>query len=183
MLWKYSVSWCFRTSRGVGSRWLMSGALSAALFLPAALGAQDAAQQGVKDPLPDAPGKDLVLQKCTQCHDESRFAVLHQSGDDWDQVLTQMTTNGLTVTDEEYATILNYLAKNLGPLPAKVNVNTASADDLQKGLQLTSDEAAAIVKFRGSHPPFKTWQDVAAVDGVDAKDAKKIEAKKDLLVF
>jgi competence protein ComEA len=159
---------------------IFAATLCAALLAASAALGQSASQQSSNDPLPDAPGKDLVLQKCTQCHDESRFDVLHQSEDDWDQVLTQMTTNGLTVSDEEYATILNYLTKNLGPLPSKINVNTASADDLQKGLQLTSEEAAAVVKYRGSHPPFKTWQDVAAVDGVDAK---KIEAKKDLLAF
>jgi competence protein ComEA len=161
------------------SRWLITATLSAALFVSAGISAQDASQQSAKDPLPDAPGKDLVLQKCTQCHDESRFAVLRRSADDWDQVLTQMTTNGLTVTDEEYSIILNYLSKNLGPAPAKVNVNTVRAEELQKTLQLTADEAAAIVRSRADHP-FKTWQDVAAVEGVDSK---KIEAKKDLLTF
>ena len=70
-----------------------------------------------KDLLPDAPGKALVVRKCTQCHDASQFSLQKKSGDDWEQVITQMTSNGLTLTDDEYSIVLDYLTKNLGPTP------------------------------------------------------------------
>lgn len=130
--------------------------------------------------LPDGPGKQVVVAKCTQCHGQEMFALSRKTPDDWDQTITKMTSNGLVITDEEYEVIMDYLTKNLGPLPPKINVNKATAADLQKGLELTDAEAQAIVKFRTDHGDFKTWNDVAKVDGVDPK---KIEAKKDSIAF
>lgn len=130
--------------------------------------------------LPDAPGKSIVVAKCTQCHGAEMFAFSHKTADDWDQTITKMTSNGLVITDQEYDVIMDYLTKNLGPLPPKINVNKASAADLQKGLDLTDAEAQAIVKYHTDHGDFKDWHDVAKVDGVDPK---KIEAKKDSISF
>jgi mono/diheme cytochrome c family protein len=78
-------------------------------------------EQPKKDLLPDAPGKAVVSQKCTQCHDAARFALRRRSEDEWDQVITQMQSNGLSLTDEEYDIVLNYLSKNLGPTAAPRN--------------------------------------------------------------
>lgn len=141
-----------------------------------------AAQTSAPPPslLPDAPGKQVVVQKCTQCHGPEMFALSRKTSDDWDQVITKMTSNGLVISDEEYDIIMDYLTKNLGPLPPKINVNKAAAADLQKGLGVTDVEAQAIVKFRTDHGDFKDWHDVAKVDGVDPK---KIEAKKDAIAF
>jgi competence protein ComEA len=130
--------------------------------------------------LPDGPGKQVVVAKCTQCHGPEMFALSRKTPDDWDGVITKMTSNGLVITDEEYAVIMDYLTKNLSPLPPKVNVNKATAAELQKSLDLTDTEAQAIVKFHADHGDFKTWNDVAKVDGVDPK---KIEAKKDAISF
>lgn len=130
--------------------------------------------------LPDGPGKQAVVAKCTQCHGPEMFALSRKTPDDWDAVITKMTSNGLVITDAEYDAIMNYLTTNFGPLPPKTNVNKATAAELQKGLDLTEAEAQAIVKFRGDHGDFKTWNDVAKVDGVDPK---KIEAKKDDIAF
>jgi cytochrome c5 len=81
-----------------------------------------AAQQDVpKDLLPDADGKAMVVKKCTQCHDATRFAALRHNEDEWDQIITRMQSNGLSVTDEEYGIVLNYLSKNLGASSAPRN--------------------------------------------------------------
>jgi competence protein ComEA len=138
--------------------------------------AQSASAPGM---LPDGPGKQVVVAKCTQCHGQEMFA-LSRKTDDWDAVITKMTSNGLVITDDEYAVVMDYLTKNLGPLPPKINVNKATAAELQKGLDLTDVEAQAIVKFHADHGDFKTWNEVAKVDGVDPK---KIEAKKDAISF
>jgi cytochrome c5 len=74
-----------------------------------------------KDLLPEAPGKALVAQKCTQCHDAARFALQRHTEDEWDQVITQMQSNGMSLTDEEYDIVLNYLSKNLAPSSAPRN--------------------------------------------------------------
>jgi DNA uptake protein ComE-like DNA-binding protein len=152
-------------------------------FWPQAWAIADTPSQNSSgDLLQDAPGKDMVVKKCTQCHDASQFATQRKSGDDWQQVITQMSSNGLTLTDEEEAIVLDYLTKNLGPTsaPPKINVNKATAGELQKVLDITPAQADAIVKARTGHEPFKDWHGVAAIDGVDAK---KIEADKDRMMF
>jgi competence protein ComEA len=158
----------------------LSFALFSLLLISSVSPAAHAQSSAPPSMLPDGPGKQVVVAKCTQCHGQEIFALARKTPDDWDQTLTKMTTNGLVVTDEEYNIIMTYLTTNLGPLPAKINVNKAIAADLQKGLDLTDAEAQAIVKFRGEHGDFKTWNDVAKVDGVDPK---KIEAKKDAIAF
>ena len=64
-------------------------------------------------------------------------------------------------------------------MPA-VNVNKASAADLESGLALTAKEAAAIVKYRTDKGAFKAVDDLKKVPDLDFK---KIEAQKDRLVF
>jgi competence protein ComEA len=88
---------------------------------------------------------------------------------------------GAKVPDESYASILGYLTSHFGadaPLP--IRVNKASAVDLESLLLLRRSEAAAIIQYRTEHGNFKSIDDLRKVQGVDFK---KIEAKKDLLVF
>ncbi len=76
---------------------------------------------------------------------------------------------------EELDAIINYLTVNFGK-PAKVNVNTAAAGEIEQGLGLTATEAAAVVQYRTKNGNFKTLDDLKKVDGVDAK---KLDAAKD----
>ena len=69
------------------------------------------------------------------------------------------------------------------PAPAKsksINVNEATAKDLESGLDLTQKEAEAIVRYRREHGPFKDWRDLGKAEGISRK---KIEAVKDRLTF
>ncbi len=76
--------------------------------------------------------------------------------------------------------MVEYLAKSFPPLPDKVNVNKATAKDIETGLALTTEEAEAIVKYRTDHGNFKDYDSLTKVPGVDAK---KLEAKKDAIIF
>tara|TARA_E500000305_G_C3936814_1_gene195484 strand:- start:384 stop:695 length:312 start_codon:yes stop_codon:yes gene_type:complete len=64
--------------------------------------------------LPDAPGKDVTLAVCTQCHGIDLFAQ-PRPAEEWSQVITFMIGNGMSVSDEEYGTILDYLTTNMVP--------------------------------------------------------------------
>ena len=130
--------------------------------------AQDAAV------LPEGPGKAAVVKFCDNCHGLDKFATDRKSRSDWDRVLNQMAYEGLELTDEEYETVIGYLAKYLG----KVNVNRATAAELADGLGIPAKQAEAIVQYRERHGAFKDWREIAKVDGVDPK---KIEAKKDVI--
>ena len=92
------------------------GILAAVLAVGPASVAQQ--EKPKKDLLPEGPGKAMVVKKCTQCHDAERFALLRHTEDEWDQVITQMQSNGLSMTDEEYGAVLNYLSKNLASTSA-----------------------------------------------------------------
>ena len=129
---------------------------------------------------PDGPGKQTTLQLCANCHGPDVIQQHRQSRDEWVATIQKMVTSGLEGTPEQLTEILDYLTKNFGPAPAAINMNKASAADLESGLGLTAKEAAAIVKYRTDKGAFKTVEDLKKVPDLDFK---KIEAQKERLVF
>jgi hypothetical protein len=63
-------------------------------------------------PLPDGTGKEVVLNKCTVCHDLKRVRQHFASPEEWAETLGAMENEGLRINDEEYAILLRYLARN-----------------------------------------------------------------------
>jgi hypothetical protein len=63
-------------------------------------------------PLPDGNGKEIVLNKCTMCHDLKRVRQHLASPEEWADTIGAMENEGLMISDEEYATVLRYLARN-----------------------------------------------------------------------
>jgi competence protein ComEA len=83
------------------------------------------------------------------------------------------------VTAPERASIVEYLSANFKP-GGTIYVNKAKAKDLETALELSSADAAALVRYRDEHGSFKTVDDLKKVPGLDAA---KIEARKDRLDF
>jgi competence protein ComEA len=130
--------------------------------------------------IPDGPGKATTVRICTSCHGEEMWSTSHKSADDWDRTITSMTEKGLSISDADYGVVLDYLSKNLGTQPAKVNVNTATSDQLAKALGIDPKQADAIVAYRTKNGNFKDLDGLKKVDGLDAA---KVDAKKDALAF
>jgi competence protein ComEA len=131
--------------------------------------------------LPDAPGREITVKVCGNCHDVNVITGYHQGTQAWSDVISKMIEKGAQATDDQFNTVLDYLVKNFGPsTPAKVNINKASASELESGLEITTKEAAAIVKYRSEKGAFKEIADLKKVPDLDFK---KIEANKDRLVF
>jgi mono/diheme cytochrome c family protein len=63
-------------------------------------------------PLPDGNGKQIVLQKCTVCHDLKRVRQHLASPEEWADLLGSMENEGLMLSQDEFATVLRYLARN-----------------------------------------------------------------------
>ena len=63
-------------------------------------------------PLPEGPGKQIVLEKCTVCHDLKRVRQHLASPEEWADTLGAMENEGLRLSDEEFAAVLRYLARN-----------------------------------------------------------------------
>ena len=66
-------------------------------------------------PLPDGPGKEVVLTICTQCHDLQRVRRERRSAEGWAEILQAMLNEGAPLTDQDFATVLRYLARNFRP--------------------------------------------------------------------
>jgi competence protein ComEA len=135
----------------------------------------------VRADLPAGAGKDETLKYCATCHSGEQAVSLRQGPQEWAGTIEKMVGMGAKVPDASYDAILGYLTAHFGadaPLPIKVN--KASAVDLESLLLLKRSEAAAMIQYRTEHGDFKSIADLRKVQGLDFK---KIEAKKDLLVF
>ncbi len=64
--------------------------------------------------LPDGAGKDLVMNVCTQCHTLDRIAAKKATKEEWNRIVDNMAMRGAKASDEEFDTIVTYLAKNFG---------------------------------------------------------------------
>lgn len=65
-------------------------------------------------PLPDAPGKDILLHKCTVCHDLRRVKLQAGDVEIWQDTLQAMFNEGAKLTNEEYPVLLEYLVTYFG---------------------------------------------------------------------
>ena len=65
-------------------------------------------------PMPDGPGKDVVLNSCTTCHDLSRIKSVRHTQDEWEETLIAMLNEGAELSDQNFALVLRYLTKNFG---------------------------------------------------------------------
>jgi competence protein ComEA len=128
-------------------------------------------------PLPEGAGKELVEVICTSCHSTERIADKRWTRPQWQDKVLEMLQEEPDVTQAERGRIVDYLAKSF---PARVNVNTAAAKDIETTLELSVENAAAIVAYRERNGAFRTIGDLKKVPGVEAD---KIEAKKERLEF
>jgi mono/diheme cytochrome c family protein len=69
-------------------------------------------------PLPDGPGREVVLTVCTQCHDLGRVRRERLSPEGWAEILQAMLNEGAPLTDKDFEAVLRYLARNFR-LPAQ----------------------------------------------------------------
>jgi len=136
-----------------------------------------------QDTLPEGKGKVTLESTCTECHGLDKVLAELRTPAAWREIAARMRSKGASMTDAEFDDLLEYLSLNFAKpdaKPEKVNVNKASAADLQTALELSGAAAAAIVRYREAHGPFKDWRQLAKVEGVESA---KIEAQKDRLIF
>jgi len=123
----------------------------------------------------------VTVKVCSACHDPNRVAALRLTRQGWESTVDDMKWRGAKGTDEEFATIVDYLATNFpGEASPKLNVNRAKQVDLESVLGLLRKEAAAVIAYRDKVGGFKSIGDLEKAPGVDVK---KIEAAKDRISF
>lgn len=63
-------------------------------------------------PLPDGPGRQILLNTCTVCHDLGRVRAHTVSPEEWEETLNAMLNEGAMLSDRDFPVLLNYLARN-----------------------------------------------------------------------
>lgn len=169
-----------------------------------------ASAQGAPSPhrgsslLPPGAGKPIVERACVTCHSLDVVTSERGTTAHWAQVINQMVGRGADLSDPEIDTVVKYLSSHFGPVGSettaatpsassgvstastpgsttgRIDVNTATAQDLQSSLGLNQKQAEAIVEYRKKNGKFKTWQDVAAIP---EETPNQIEALQDRLAF
>ena len=127
--------------------------------------------------LPEAKGRDLYEKICGSCHGTDVVFKTRTTKEKWKTTVDEMAARGAEGTDEQLDTIIDYLAKCFGP---RVNVNKASAKDLETQFEVTPKEAEAIVQYRMAKGDFKEVADLKSVPGLDFT---KIESVRYRVIF
>jgi cytochrome c553 len=66
-------------------------------------------------PLPDGPGKALVLNICTQCHNLERVRRSQRTPEGWLEILETMLNEGAPLSEKDLPEVLRYLARTFRP--------------------------------------------------------------------
>jgi competence protein ComEA len=129
------------------------------------------------DDLPPGAGKDVLLKMCTNCHGLAQVTSLKYSKRFWGTVVDDMVTRGAEGTDDDVNAVVSYLSRNFGK---PVNINTATAEEIEDGLSFTTADSELVVRYRTEKGAFKTYEDLLKVPGLDAK---LLEEQKNNIVF
>lgn len=132
--------------------------------------------------LPDGPGKDVTQKVCGECHAAEMVIGRQEERETWGAIVQDMVQRGANGTDDELYQVVDYLATNFSKTSPviKINVNKATAKDLQAGLNISDKQAAAIIQRRQDKGDYKTVDELEKVPGIDPT---KIEANKNRLAF
>ena len=150
-----------------------SRALLAAMVLysGSALGQKAVSDAGRQDKADKAAFEAI----CGACHAASMADGL-RSQSEWTETIDQMVKVGAKGTAGEFDRVMRYLLRNL----TKVNVNTATAQEIAPVLEVSDAAAQAIVRRRTENGSYKTIEELKRVPGVDAA---KLEARRDRVAF
>ncbi|CUS46046.1 hypothetical protein MGWOODY_Smn2501 [hydrothermal vent metagenome] len=78
------------------------------------------AQSAPAAPVPP-PGPALVVinERCSTCHSTASVFNQHRSADDWATTVQLMVDRGADLTPDDMNMVIDYLAANFGPEPAR----------------------------------------------------------------
>ena len=126
--------------------------------------------------LPDGKGRDAVKRICTSCHEIGMVVASRRTIIGWQQNVEDMISRGAEGSDDDFEAVVDYLTKFFG----KINVNTASRNDLESALGLSAPEAQAIVAYKEHNGSFKNFEQLTKVPGINLE---KLQAKRSQIAF
>jgi competence ComEA-like helix-hairpin-helix protein len=119
-----------------------------------------------QDNLPEDKEKETFVKMCSNCHAIERVVKVRFSKKFWASTVDDMVSRGAEGTEEEVESVINYLTRHFGK---PVNINTATAKQIEAGLSFKPAEAEALIKHRTDNGPIKTFEDLARITGLNAK--------------
>ena len=143
------------------------------------LAAAIAADQKDAALLPDGPGKPAVIKMCIDCHDTGNFRKARLTKEEWSDSVADMMQRGAQGTAAEVEAVVAYLDKFFGK-GAPVQINTAPFAELRVVLGFSVPEVRALIEYRDKNGPFKSFEDLQKVPGLDA--AKLAAQKSKILI-
>jgi competence protein ComEA len=156
-------------------------ASSAALAAPGFQQAPPPAKGEAQYPqLPEGPGKQSLVKVCSKCHSPTNVIANGQSREGWEDTITKMAGLGAAGSDEEFTEILDYLVKNFPQVTSKINMNKATAAEIEKQLGFSTKQAEDIVAYRTKNGNFKSLEDLQKVPQMNAME---ISARKNRMTF
>jgi competence protein ComEA len=126
--------------------------------------------------LPVAQGREVVLKICAMCHEIGTVIASRRTRIGWERTVDDMIGRGAEGSDAEMDAVVEYLTAYFG----KVNVNTASAEELKKAVGLSTPEAEAIVAYRERNGNFKAFEELKKVPRLRTET---LDAKRGLIAF
>ena len=115
---------------------------------------------------PEAPGREVFQAVCSACHDPSHVLDKQWTRAEWKDKVLEMLQEEPDVTEKEREQIVDYLARNF---TKRVNVNKATAQEIEAGLEISAKGAAAIVAYREKNGGIKSLDDLKKVPGLEAR--------------
>ena len=116
--------------------------------------------------LPEGNGKEIFVRMCSNCHALMRVTKVRFHRNFWESVVDDMVSRGAEGTEEEASLVVGYLTRNFGK---PVKINQATAKEIQAGLSFTVAQSELLVRHRTEHGPFKAFEDLLKVQGLNGK--------------
>jgi competence ComEA-like helix-hairpin-helix protein len=116
--------------------------------------------------LPEGQGKETVVKMCSNCHPLKQVTKKRFTKDYWSSVVEDMVSRGAEGTEDEALEAAAYLWKHYGK---PVNINQATAKELQSQLGFTAADADLVIKHRTDSGQFKSLDDLLKVKGLNIK--------------
>lgn len=126
--------------------------------------------------LPEGKDKATLQRICTGCHELDVILASRRTAIGWRQNVDDMVSRGAEGSDAEMDGVVVYLTRYFG----KLNVNTATQQQLQEILGFAEKEAQAIVTYREHHGTIKDFEQLQTVPGVSAVN---LQQKRSLIAF
>ena len=116
------------------------------------------------------------MRICLECHPSSDITNRRESRFRWAVIVEEMIGEGARINDKDFETLTAYLSVAFG---RRVKINEAPAKVIAETFDFDAEDADRIVKRRTERGPFKSWQEIAAIPGIDAKRVEEQQTNLD----